>query len=83
MINLSEMHLKNLVLLIVHVAHSLKTKNELKTLCRLEIQILFAEMSSIRPVFNMIWFMVNQKTCQKELSQTKVLRDKAFKTEIK
>ena len=28
--------------------------------CRLEVQILFAAMSLIRLVFNMIWFMVNQ-----------------------
>ena len=35
---------------------------ELKSLCRLEIQILFTEMSLIRLVFDMICFMVNQKT---------------------
>ena len=55
-----EMHLKH-VLLIVHVVHSQKTKKELKSLCRLEIQILFTEMNSIKLVFNMIWLKVNQK----------------------
>ena len=28
--------------------------------CRLEVQILFAAMSLIRLVFDIIWFMVNQ-----------------------
>ena len=31
-----------------------------KNLSKLEIQILFTEMSLIRLVFNMIWLMVNQ-----------------------
>ena len=39
-----------------------ETKNELKSLCRLEIQILFTELNLIRLVFNMIWFMINQNT---------------------
>ena len=37
------------------------TKNELKNLCRQEIQILFTKMIFIKLVFNMIWLMVNQK----------------------
>ena len=40
---------------------SLKTRIELKSLCRLEIQTLFTEMSLIKLVFSMIWLMVNQK----------------------
>ena len=38
-----------------------KTKKELKNLCRREIQTLFTDMSLIKLVFNMMWFMVNQK----------------------
>ena len=38
-----------------------ETKKELKSLCRLEIQTSFTEMSLIKQVFNMIWPMVNQK----------------------
>ena len=56
-----EMHLNNLVLLTVLVVHLLKTKKELKNLCKLEIQILFKEMNLIKLVFNMIWLMVKQK----------------------
>ena len=41
--------------------HLLKIKKELKSLCELEIQILLMEMNLIKLVFNMIWFMVNQK----------------------
>ena len=33
-----EMHVKNLVLLVLLVVHSQKTKKELKSLCKLEIQ---------------------------------------------
>ena len=56
-----ELHLKPgfTLLLVVHLP---ETKKELKSLCRLEIQILFTEMSLIRLVFNMIWLMANQKT---------------------
>ena len=38
-----------------------KKKKELKSLWRLEIQILFTKMNLRKPVFNMIWLMVNQK----------------------
>ena len=48
-----EMHLKQAV-------------KKLKSLSRLEIQILFTEMGLIKPVFSMIWLMVNQKTWQKK-----------------
>ena len=54
----------------------LKTKKKLKRLSRLEIQILFTEKSLIKPVFSMIWLMVNQKTWQWWLS--KRIRFKRF-----
>ena len=38
-----------------------KAKKELKSLCKLEIQILFIKMNLIKLAFNMIWFMANQK----------------------
>ena len=38
-----------------------KTKKELKNLWKLEIHILFIEVNLVKPVLNMIWFMVNQK----------------------
>ena len=40
------------------LVHSLKTNKEFKNLCR---QILFTGMNLIKPVFSMIWLMVNQK----------------------
>ena len=59
---MTEMHLKNLFLLTVLVVHLSKTKKELKSLSRLEIQTLFTEMILIKLAFNMIWLMANQKT---------------------
>ena len=56
-----KLHLNNLLLLIVHVVHLLKTKSELKSLIRLEIQILFTEMNLKRLIFNVIWLTANQK----------------------
>ena len=38
-----------------------KSKERMKSLCKLELQIFFTEMSLIKLVFNMIWLMVNQK----------------------
>ena len=58
---MSEMHLKQLGFTYMHVVHSQKTKKELKSLCRLEIQILFIKMNLIRHVFSMIWHMAKQK----------------------
>ena len=55
-----ELYLKNPDLLIVLMFYLLERKKELKIFCRLEIPILFREMSLIKPVFNMIWLMVNQ-----------------------
>ena len=57
-----EMHLKQPGLLTVLVVHSQKTKKELKSSFKLEIQIKFTETKLIKLVFNMIWLMVNQKT---------------------
>ena len=47
---MQEMHLKHLVLLTVLVVHLQKTKKELKSLCKLEIHILFIRMNLIKPV---------------------------------
>ena len=38
-----------------------EVKKELKSLCKLEIQILFINMNLIKLAFNMIWLMANQK----------------------
>ena len=55
-----ELHLKPgfTLLLVVHLP---ETKKELKSLCRLNIQILLTEMSLMKLAFIMIWLMVNQK----------------------
>ena len=42
-------------------SHSQKSKKELNSLCKLEIQILFTKTSLISLVFNTIWLMANQK----------------------
>ena len=44
-------------LLIVHVGHLLKIKNEFKNLKKQEIRITFTKTNLIRLVFNMIWHM--------------------------
>ena len=56
-----KMHLKQPGLLTVLVIHLLKTKKELKSLCKLEIQTLFTKMSLIKLVFNMKWLITKQK----------------------
>ena len=58
-----EMHLKQpgFTYYSASVVHSQKIKKELKSLCKLEIQILFIEINLIKLVFNMIWVIVNQK----------------------
>ena len=38
-----------------------KTKKQFKSLCKLEIQVLFIKMRLIKYVFEMIWLMENQK----------------------
>ena len=56
-----EMHLKQPGITYSACGPLKKTKKELKSLCRQEIQILFTEMSLIKLVSNMIWLMANQK----------------------
>ena len=58
---MSQMHLKQLGFTYSASAHLLKTNKELKSLCKLEIQILFIKINLIKHFFNMIWLMVNQK----------------------
>ena len=55
-----EMYLRQPGFTSVLAFHSQKTKKGLKSLCKLEIQILFTKMSLIKPVFSMIWLIVNQ-----------------------
>ena len=54
-----EMHLKQPILLTLLVVHLPKTKKKLKSLCRLEIHILFTELNLIRLVSGIIWLMAN------------------------
>ena len=56
-----KMHFKQLGFTYSALVHLLKTNKELKSLCKLEIQILFIKMNLIRLVFNMIWLMTNEK----------------------
>ena len=56
-----EMHLKQPGFTYSACGPLQKTKKELKSLCKLEIQILFIKMNFIKLVFNMIWLMENQK----------------------
>ena len=60
-----DMHLKQLDFAYSACGPFAKTKKELKRFCRLEIQILFTKMSLIKPVFNMICLMVNQRPSKK------------------
>ena len=56
-----KMHLKQPGLTYSACGPSTSNKERIeKNLSKLEIQILFTEMSLIRLVFNMIWLMVNQ-----------------------
>ena len=54
-----QMHLKQPGF--TYSVHLPKTKKELKSLCKLEMQILVIKMSLIRLVFSMIWLIANQK----------------------
>ena len=60
---MSEMHLKQpgFTYYSASVDHSQKINKELRSLCKLEIQILFIKMNLIKLVFNMTWLMENQK----------------------
>ena len=69
---ITEMHLNNLVLLIVlAVLGLIYSAKELKNLCKQEIQIMFTKMALRKFVFNMIWLMVNLKIWLEELNQIK------------
>ena len=56
-----EIHLKQPGFIYCALVDLMKIKKELKSLCTLEIQILFVKMTMIKLVFNMIWLMENQK----------------------
>ena len=56
-----EMHLRQPGFAYIACGPFTRNKENIGNLCRLEIQILFTEMSVIRLFFNMIWLMVNQK----------------------
>ena len=69
---ITEMHLNNLVLLIVlAVLGLIYSAKELKNLCKQEIRIMFTKMALRKFVFNMIWLMVNLKIWLEELNQIK------------
>ena len=69
---ITEMHLNDLILLIVlAVLGLIYSAKELKNLCKQEIQIMFTKMTLIKFVFNMIWLMVNLKIWLEELNQIK------------
>ena len=61
---------------------SFNKNKELRSLYRLEIQVLFKEMNLIKLVFNMICLMVSQKNQQKELNQTKFCEIKHLKLQV-
>ena len=54
-----EMHLKQPGFTYSACGSFTKTKKESKSLCKLEIQILFIKMNLINPVFIMTWLMAN------------------------
>ena len=56
-----EMHLKRPGFTFSACGPFTKTKKELKSLCRQEIQTLFIKMNLTKLVFSMIWLMENQK----------------------
>ena len=56
-----EMHLKQPSFTYSACGPFTKTKKELKSLCKLEIQTLSIKMNLINHVFNMIWLIANQK----------------------
>ena len=74
---MSEMQSKGLVLLTVLAGHLQKTKKELKSYWRLEIQILLTKMSLIKPVS--IKAYGESKDLAKRTQSDKFLRDKVFK----
>ena len=76
-----EMHLKQPSFTYSACGPFTKTKKELKSLCKLEIQTLSIKMNLINHVFNMIWLIANQKIQQKRKQSDKAFRDKTFKIE--
>ena len=56
-----EIHLKQPSFTYSACGQFTKTKKELKSLCKLEIQTLSIKMNLINHVFNMIWLIANQK----------------------
>ena len=56
-----------------------KNKERIESLCKLEIQILFTNISLIKPVFCMIMAYGKSKDLVKRTQSDKVLRDKACK----
>ena len=60
------------------VVRLLKTKKELKNLCRQEIQILFTEMSLIKIYFQHYMAYGKSKDLARRTKSDKVLRHKAF-----
>ena len=56
-----EMHLKQPGAIYSACGPFTKNKEELKSLYRQEIQTLFTKMNLIRPLFNTIWLVANQK----------------------
>ena len=56
-----QMHLKQPGFTYMVVVHLPKIKKELKSLCKLEIQILFMKMNLIKFVFNMVCLIAKQK----------------------
>ena len=55
------MHLKQPVFTYSACGSFKKPKKELKSLCKLKIQILFTKMSLIKPVYKIIWLMLKNK----------------------
>ena len=56
-----EMHLKQPGFTYIACGPFTQKKKELKSLCKVEIEILFIKINLIKLVFNMVWLMANQK----------------------
>ena len=56
-----EMHLKQLGFTYSACGPFTKNKQRIEKFTQMEIQILFIKLNLMRLVFNMIWFMANQK----------------------
>ena len=69
-----EMHLKQPGLIYTACGPFTKIKEELKNLCRQEMQILFTKANLIKLVFNMIWLMAKQKKLSKKNSIRQIFK---------